>query len=130
LFRPEKVELPRQAKLDLQLAVLGPPGWRELAVLVVLMTTVIGWAAAVPLGIDVGIVAVVGLLAAAATGNLEQKNLKDLDWNYLLFYGAALTVGTVAVGLGLDRTAEDVLKPLLSFTEGSPILFMAVIAVF
>ena len=124
MFRPGKVSLPPKEKLNLQMAVLGPPDKREIAMLVVLLLTVAGWIAAGPLKIDVGVVAILGVLAAVASGNLDQKNLKDLDWNFLLFNGAALSIGSVAVIVGLDKSAGGLLRSALSFAHGSQVLFI------
>jgi len=129
MLRPKKVSLPPRAKLDLELAVLGKPRAREIAMGLVLVLTIVGWILAGPLGIDVGVVAVLGVLGAVATGNLGQKNLKDVDWNFLLFYGAALSLGGVAVALGLDKTIGRSLESALGFANGTPLAFILAMAV-
>lgn len=103
VLRPGQSAAPSPERVNVQLAVLGPPRWRELAMLGLLLLTVAGWIVAPGLGVDVGLIALLGLLGSVMTGNLDRSALQELDWNYLVFYGIALSLNRLGAALGLDH---------------------------
>ena len=127
LFRPPPSSLPSRGKLTLQLAVLGPMTRQEIAMLAILVATVVGWMVAVNVKVDMGIVALMGLVATIAVGNLDKKAIKELDWNYLLFFGVALGVAGIAVNLKLDRAFGDIAASQLSAIGTTPAAFIVLV---
>lgn len=128
VLRPRSLQAPSRERVIVQLAVLGPPSARELTMIAVLVLTVVGWIAAPALHLGVGTVAVLGLLAAGATGNLDRKALQELDWNYLIFYGVVLGIARLGSSLGLDRVAAEVIGAQLARIGATPLVFVLAIA--
>lgn len=108
ILRPGGAASLAPAHLDLQLAVLGRPTRRELAMIAVLLLTVAGWIAAPTLHLEVGTVALLGLIGAVLTGSFDRRSLQELDWDYLIFYGVALTLSQLMAALGLDQLVAGV----------------------
>jgi di/tricarboxylate transporter len=103
VLRPSGAAMASRERADVQLAVLGPPMLRELLMIVILFATMLGSIMAPALAIDVGIVAVLGLVAAAVSGNFDREALQGLDWDFLIFTGVALSVSHLLHELGLDE---------------------------
>ncbi|HEV7664082.1 MAG TPA: SLC13 family permease [Chloroflexota bacterium] len=114
VLRPEPTVAARRGQLDVQLTVLGPPTRHELAMMAVLLLTVAGWLAAPTLHLNVGLVAILGWLGAVATGNFDRRSVRTLDWDYLIFYGVALSLVRLGAAIGLDRLVSDAIGPLLT----------------
>ncbi len=108
--------------------MLGPPSAREVTMIAVLVLTVAGWIAAPALRVDVGTVAVLGLLAAVLTGSFDRRSFQELNWNYLIFYGVALSIAGLAISLGLDRVVAEAVGARLTRTGVSPPLFVLGVA--
>ena len=77
--------------------------------------------------VRMGIVALMGLVATIAVGNLDKKAIKELDWNYLLFFGVALGVAGIAVNLKLDRAFGDIAASQLSAIGTTPAAFIVLV---
>ena len=101
LFPSGPVAAPARAPLRLQRAILGPPSTRELAVLAIVVLMLAGWIVGPKFLWQPGFVALLAFIAVmVATG---VSDLKNLDWEYLVFFGVALSVADVADGLQLDK---------------------------
>jgi hypothetical protein len=94
----------------------------------VLALTVVGFAVAGTIGLDSGVVPVLGVLAAVVTGNFDRRALQGLDWNFLLFNGVALSIAGLTIALGLDKVAADVVGARLGVLAVSPLVFVLAIA--
>jgi CRP-like cAMP-binding protein/di/tricarboxylate transporter len=129
ILRPREPAAPVAGDLRVQLAVLGPPSSREVAAGIVLGLTLLGWILAPVLHLDIGTVAVLGLLAAMATGGCDRRAFQELDWGYLIFYGAALGLGRLTVALGLDQVAASTLGAAISSADLGPLAFVLGVAV-
>jgi divalent anion:Na+ symporter, DASS family len=128
MLPPEPVaRLPIQ-RVSLQVAVLGPVAPRELGTIVILALTVAGWVAAPWIGLDLATVALLGLLASVALGTFDRAALQSLDWSFLVFFGAVLTVGRLGATVGLDRVAAATVDRLLGHTQPGPLVFVLAVA--
>lgn len=123
-LRPQSTPPTERGVLDVQLTVLGPLSGREKAMLAVLLLTVGGWVAAPALHLDIGLIAVLGLLGAVVTGHFGRRALHSLDWDYLLFYGVALSLVRLSSQLGLDHVVGDVLASHLVDVAGNLVLIV------
>jgi DASS family divalent anion:Na+ symporter len=128
VFRPGATSAPSRERLNLQLAVLGPLSRRELIMMVVLVLTVVGWIALPSRGIDVGTVAVLGLVATVVTGLFDQRALQALDWNYLIFYGVMLGISGLMRSTGLDHVISETVGTAVSPISGQPLLIIPIVA--
>jgi di/tricarboxylate transporter len=116
-------------RLGLQLAVLGPLQRREWAMLAILTFTLVGWLAGPLLGIQPSTVALLALLGAFVSGNFDRQALRDLNWDYLLFFGVVLGIAEVSTLLGVDQLAAEVVGAPLAATGLSGPVFVIAIAV-
>jgi len=129
MFRPERVGRAPRERVDLQFAVLGPPSSREIAIIAILCLTVLGWIAAPWIGLDLATVALLGLLAAVAVGAFDTRAFQGLDWDFLLFFGVVLSIGKLAVTLGLDGAAARAVGSLFTTWTPGPTIFVLAVAV-
>src|SRR5262245_208698 len=128
MFRPEPLARPALHRVSLQVAALGPVAPRELATSAILALTVAGWVVAPWLGLDLATIALLGLLAAVALGTFDRVALQSLDWSFLLFFGAVLTVGRLGVTVGLDRVATATVDRLLGAAQPGALAFVMAVA--
>jgi di/tricarboxylate transporter len=135
VFRPTIESAPSRERLNLQLAVLGPLSPREAAMLIVLLLMVGGWVVAAAAGVHVGVVAVLGLFAAVAAGCFDQRSFREMDWNYLIYYGGALSIASLSNSLGVSRMAAESLGGRFDLLGGgsllpaSPVIFVLLAAI-
>jgi divalent anion:Na+ symporter, DASS family len=129
LLRPGRAPALSRERLDLQFAVLGPVTRRELAMVAILLLTVAGWVAAPALRLEMGTVALLGLLGAALAGNFDGGSLQELDWDYLIFFGVALTLGGLVTSLGLDRSLAEAVGQQMSGLGVGALPFVLSVAV-
>ena len=129
MFPPEPAPGRAPQRVRLQLAALGPVAPREVATIAIITLTVAGWVAAPWLGLDLATVALLGLLATVAIGTFDRAALQSLDWGFLIFFGAVLTVGPLAATVGLDQSAAAAINRLLGTAQPPPLLFVLAVAV-
>jgi di/tricarboxylate transporter len=128
LLRPAPVDAPPRERIGLQVALLGPPSGREVAVAIMLAFTVAGWIAAPWLQLDLASVALLGLLAASAIGSFDARTLQALDWSMLLFFGAVLGLGRLAASLGLDAQVGALIIEILGDSRPGPLGMVLAVA--
>ncbi|HEV2011793.1 MAG TPA: cyclic nucleotide-binding domain-containing protein [Candidatus Limnocylindria bacterium] len=119
LHRGEPIAPVSRDPLRLQRAVLGRPSRRELALMGIVLLTLVGWILAPHFQIHPGLIALIAFIAAMTL--YGRSNLASLDWDYLVFYGVALTIANFVVGLSLDRILKEGAAPILAQLEiGGP----------
>ncbi|HEV2250847.1 MAG TPA: SLC13 family permease, partial [Candidatus Limnocylindria bacterium] len=111
LFRTGPVAAPARAPLRLQRAILGPPTRRELLILAIVACMLIGWIVGPAFLWPPGLVALFAFIAVMIVTGVSQ--LKDLDWEYLVFFGVALSIASIAEGLQLDKIVGEGAATLL-----------------
>jgi CRP-like cAMP-binding protein len=116
-------------RLGLQLAVLGPLQRRERAMLAVLVFTLVGWVAGPHLGVQPTTVALIALLGAFVSRNFDGQALRELNWDYLLFFGVVLGIAELSTTLGVDQLAAETIGAPLASTGLSGPVFVVAIAV-
>lgn len=124
VLRPKVSAAVAREKIELQLAVLGPPSAREVAMIAILILTITGWVMGPAIRLDAVTVAVLGLIAAFLTGNLDHHAWRDVDWNYLVFFGVLLGMGRLMGTLGLDRLAGETAGSWLMRAGITPFTFV------
>jgi len=129
LLRPAPVAAPPRERIGLQVALLGPPSTREVAVALIVALTVAGWIVAPWLGLDLASVALLGLLGAAAVGSFDSPALQALDWGMLLFFGVVLGLGPLAASLGVDAQAGALIQTYLGDSRPGPLGMVLAVAV-
>jgi CRP-like cAMP-binding protein/di/tricarboxylate transporter len=112
LHRGEPIAPVSRDPLRLQRAVLGRPSRRELALMGIVLLTLVGWILAPHYLIHPGLIALIAFIAVMTL--YGRSNLASLDWDYLVFYGVALTIANLAQGLSLDRIVGQGAVPILA----------------
>jgi DASS family divalent anion:Na+ symporter len=112
MFRTGPRPAPARAPLRLQRAILGPPSTRELAILAIVGCMLIGWIIGPKFLWPPGLVALFAFIAVMVVAGVS--DLKDLDWEYLVFFGVALSIASIAEGLSLDKTVGQKAATLLT----------------
>ncbi len=128
VLRPRLSAAVARERVELQLAVLGPPSRREIAMIVILLLTVAGWVLGTAIHVDAATVAVLGVIAAFLTGNLDQHAWREVDWGYLVFFGVLLGMGRIIGTLGLDRLAGETAGAWLTRMGITPLSFVLLTA--
>ena len=105
LLRPGTVSRPARAPMRLQRAVLGSMSRREIAILAIVALTLVGWIVGPRYLIHPGLIALLSFIAVMIVTGIS--DLASLDWEYLVFFGVALSVANLAEGLRLDRIVGD-----------------------
>ena len=105
LFRSGPVAAPSRDPLRLQRAILGPMSRRELAILAIVALMLAGWVIGPRFLWQPGLIALIAFIAVMVATGVSQ--LKDLDWEYLVFFGVALSVADIADGLSLDKIVGE-----------------------
>jgi DASS family divalent anion:Na+ symporter len=106
------VAAPARAPLRLQRAILGPPSRREVAILAIVSLMLIGWIVAPRFLWQPGLVALLAFIAVMVA--MGVSDLRNLDWDYLVFFGVALTVAELADGLQVGKILGDFTATFLS----------------
>jgi CRP-like cAMP-binding protein/di/tricarboxylate transporter len=112
LHRGEPIAPVSRDPLRLQRAVLGRPSGRELALIGIVLLTLVGWIIAPQFLWHPGLIALVAFIAVMAL--YGRSNLASLDWDYLVFFGVALTIADLVQGLSLDRIVGQGAAPILA----------------
>jgi hypothetical protein len=133
VLRPGTQSTAPRERVAFQLALLGRLSTGEKAMLLVLALTLAGWTLAPAFRLDVTTVAVLGLVGAVASRNFGQSTLRELDWDYLLFYGVALSISRLAASLDVQGALVNALglQSRLGPTaqmEVSPLTFVLIVA--
>lgn len=105
LFRTGPIAAPARAPLRLQRAILGAPSTRELAILAIVALMLVGWIVGPTFLWPPGLVALFAFIAVMIATGASQ--LKDLDWEYLVFFGVALSIADIAEGLRVDKIVGE-----------------------
>lgn len=108
---------------------LGRFGPQQIAVTLLLLVAVVGWALA-----GYKMIAVVALAVAAmllGSGLVRWKDLtKNVPWDLLLLYGAALALAKALETTGAHRVAAEALVPWLGSHPLVAVLLVAAVAMF
>jgi len=111
MFRAAPPPVPARAPLRLQRAILGPPSTRELLILAIVAAMLVGWIIGPKFLWPPGLVALFAFIGVMVVAGVS--DLKNLDWEYLVFFGVALSIASIAEGLSLDKTVGKSAATLL-----------------
>ncbi|MEP7003588.1 MAG: cyclic nucleotide-binding domain-containing protein [Chloroflexota bacterium] len=130
LHRGDPIASTPREPLRLQRAVLGRPSGREVALIGIVFLTFVGWIFVPRAVFHPGLIALIGFIAAMVLYGVS--NLASLDWDYLVFYGVALTIANLADGLNFDKIIGLGAAPVLAqLGIGGPafVLFAGVLTI-
>jgi anion transporter len=128
-FPPEFQPTISRGLIETQIEALGPPSRAEIINGIVLLVAMAGWISAPYHGIDVAWVAMSGLALLLATNLLDRTTFRaGINWDFLFYLGAVLSLTSVVRQLGIDTWLINLLTPLLEPLAERPALFLLVMA--
>jgi hypothetical protein len=95
----------------------------------VLGFTLVGWLLGPLVGVSAGTVAVIALLGTFVSGNLDGQALRELNWDYLLFFGVVLSMTGLATTLGVNSLAATMIGAPLARTGMPAPAFLILVAI-
>lgn len=119
------------AVIEDQLIILGPMTGKEKLALLAIILCVLGLAT-YPLHQINGVwICLVSFLIVYGSFVLDEQDIRaEIDWSYLISFGALLGFGASMSASGLNGVLVDKLNPYLQFLAGSPWLFLLAAVIF
>lgn len=112
-----------------QLKLLGPMSRGERIGLAVISAVLLGFMTAQITGMDPAWFCVAGMLVLMASNVLTKESLsREVNWAFILFFGAVSSIAHVARGAQLDVALSGLLKPLLTPVMAYPLLAVLVVS--
>ncbi len=133
LFPPEFQPTISRGLIHTQIEALGPLSQAEIINAGVVIGAMVGWISAPYHGVDVAWVAMSGLALLLATNLLDRATFRSgINWDFLFYLGAVLSLTSVVRKLGIDAWIIHQLTPLLEPLTASParFLLMMTLAIF
>jgi DASS family divalent anion:Na+ symporter len=95
----------------------------------VVVAAMLGWISSPYHQIDAAWVAMIGLSLLLATNLLDRETFRaGINWDFLFYLGAVLSLTSVVRQLGIDSWLINQLTPLLAPLTARPALFLLVLA--
>jgi divalent anion:Na+ symporter, DASS family len=128
-FPPEFQPTISRGLIETQIEALGPPSRAEIINGIVVVGAMVGWITAPYHLIDVAWIAMSGLALLLATDLLDRATFRaGINWDFLFYLGAVLSLTSVVQKLGIDKWLVNELAPLLGPLAERPSLFLIVMA--
>jgi len=123
-YQPKKRTTLNPLVIEAQLRTLGPLTVDEKISLGTVAVSLLGFLTQPWHGINVAWVAMLSFLILLASSVLDEKSVRsDIDWNFLISFGALVGFGTVISASGLGDVIADRMTPYLKIFTGSPLIF-------
>ncbi len=129
-YRPEEKIKLNPAVIDAQLNTLGPMTKHEKISLFTVVISLLGFLTQPWHGINGAWVAMLGFFILFGTSVLDEKAVRaDIDWNFLISFGALVGFGSVISSSGLTNIIAKETSPYLGYFAGNQILFLLCISI-
>ncbi|MFZ4855767.1 MAG: SLC13 family permease [Desulfuromonadaceae bacterium] len=129
LYRPKLERKNRAQVITAQLKALGPMARQEKVSLVTVIVSLAAFASQSLHQINGAWIAMLGFLILFASGVLNEKSVRsDIDWNFLISFGALVGFGSLISTSGLTDIAAVKIRPWLLGASGSPFIFLPVVS--
>jgi len=127
LFPPEFQPTISRGLIHTQIEALGPLSRAEIINAGVVVGAMVGWISAPYHGVDVAWVAMSGLALLLATNLLDRATFRaGINWDFLFYLGAVLSLTSVVRKLGIDAWIIWQLTPVLEPLTVFPTRFLVV----
>jgi DASS family divalent anion:Na+ symporter len=129
-FPPEFQPTVSRGLVETQIEALGPPSRAEIINALIVIGAMIGWISAPYHQIDVAWVAMIGLALLLAMNLLDRMTFRSgINWDFLFYLGAVLSLTSVVRQLGIDTWVIQQLTPILQPLTAYPARFLLVMTV-
>ena len=130
LFPPEFQPTISRGLIHTQIEALGPLSRAEIINALVVIGAMAGWISAPYHGVDAAWVAMSGLMLLLATNLLDRAAFRaGINWDFLFYLGAVLSLTSVVRKLGIDAWVIGRLTPFLEPLAGNSLHFLLVMVV-
>jgi len=129
LYRPKEITKLSPLVIEAQLKTLGPLTSQEKISIVTVVISLLGFITQSWHRINVAWVAMLSFLILFASSVLDEKSVRsDMDWNFLISFGALVCFGNIISASGLAAVISNGVKPYLTIFAGNKLLFLLFIA--
>ena len=124
LYHPkEKIRVSPEV-IKAQLKTLGPLTAHEKISLLTVVISILGFLTQPWHGINGAWVAMLGFFILFGTSVLDEKAVRsDIDWNFLISFGALVGFGSVITSSGLTHLIAQAARPYMEYFVGNKLLF-------
>jgi len=129
LYRTKEKGILAPETIALQQRILGPITFHEKASMLAAVLSLVGFAAETWTGVNGAWVALFAFVLLYALSVLDDRSVRsEIDWCFLVSFGALLGIGKVISESGMTRMLAQVAAPWLGSVSGNPALFLLVVA--
>lgn len=126
-FPPEFQPTVSRGLVETQIEALGPPSRAEITNALVVIGAMVGWISAPYHHVDAAWVAMTGLAILLAMNLLDRMTFRaGINWDFLFYLGAVLSLTGVVRSLGVDAWVMQHLTPVVMPLTASPTRFLVV----
>jgi di/tricarboxylate transporter len=130
LYRPKEKKTLNTWVIETQLKTLGPLTVEEKICLATVVVSLMGFLTQPWHHINIAWVAMLSFLILFASSVLDEKSVRaDIDWNFLISFGALVGFGAVISECGLGEVIASGVKPYLKIFGGSRLIFLWIIVI-
>jgi branched-chain amino acid transport system substrate-binding protein len=124
IYRPKERATLNPLVIEAQLRTLGPLTVNEKISLGTVVISLLGFLTQPWHHINVAWVAMLSFLILFGSSVLDEKSVRtDIDWNFLISFGALVGFGMVISASGLSEVVANRMKPYLEIFTGSRLIF-------
>ena len=125
LYRPKEKSRLSPEVIETQLKTLGPLTSHEKISLLTVAISILGFLTQPWHGINGAWVAMLGFFILFGTSVLDEKAVRaDIDWNFLISFGALVGFGSVISSSGLTHLIAKGVLPYAGYFAGNKLLFV------
>jgi branched-chain amino acid transport system substrate-binding protein len=129
LYRTKEKGILASETITLQQRILGPMTFHEKVSMLAAVLSLAGFAAETWTGVNGAWVALLAFVLLYALSVLDDRSVRsEIDWCFLVSFGALLGIGKVISESGMTRMLAQVAAPLLGSVSEDPALFLLVVA--
>lgn len=128
LYRPKEKKTLNPWVIETQLKTLGPLSVEEKICLFTVVVSLIGFVTQPWHHIDIAWVAMLSFLILFASSVLDEKSVRaDIDWTFLVSFGALMGFGAIISECGLAEVIASGVKPYFDIFAGTRLIFLWII---
>jgi branched-chain amino acid transport system substrate-binding protein len=130
LYRPKELTRLNPLVIEAQLKTLGPLTAHEKISIITVIVSLLGFLTQSWHHINGAWVAMLSFLILFAGSVLDEKTVRsDIDWNFLISFGALVGFGNIISSSGLSGIIASEVKPYLEIFMHSQLIFLLVIVI-
>lgn len=129
LFKPKNDAKIDSTFINEQIKALGPMKREEKITITIMLVSIVLWILENTIGVNSTVVALIALCLLIILGVMDLKDFNNMGWDFLLYIGGLITIGSVFTAVKVDTWIGGILRPYLSGFMSNTFLFIIVMAV-